>query len=161
MRKTGALLIVVAALAAPAQATAARPQVTGSATNTFEGAGVNSLTIRAFADPLAGWAHGDGDFDGAGPLQPFGFTGRVTCVRIIGNHASVKYAFDESTGSGSGFAGGGVEVYVEDNGRTGDADATDPPQPAGIFQLTASQCDDPTGRPDYNPVDSGDFTVRR
>jgi hypothetical protein len=61
------------------------------------------------------------------------------------------------------FQGGGVEVFVEDNGepRAGqpvDANAFRQPQPAGVFDANASQCDDPNSAT-YDTVTSGNYTV--
>ena len=96
-----------------------------------------------------------GDFEVDGP---------VTCLRVEGNRAAIKYRFRRATGSAAPFEGGGVEVFVEDNGepRRGqpvDANANQPPQPAGAFDVNAAQCDDPNTA-NYDTITSGNYTVR-
>jgi hypothetical protein len=114
------------------------------------------------ADPT-GHVRAKGDIDGPGPLAPFAFEGEVTCVRVEGNQAAIKYRFKHAEGSAEPLEGGGVQVFVEDNGSPNqdppDANAFDPPQPAGVFDANATFCDDPRLRQDYDPVDSGNYTV--
>lgn len=99
-----------------------------------------------------------------GPMGEFAVSGPVTCLRVQGNQAAIKYRFTSATGSAAQFQGGGVEVFVEDNGppRNGqpvDRNAFQPPQPKGAFDATATQCDPPsTGN--YDTVTSGDYVVR-
>src|SRR5438045_7059031 len=97
-------------------------------------------------------------------MGEFEVQGPVTCLRVDGNRAAIKYRFKRATGSAAPFQGGGVEVFVEDNGeaRRGqpvDANAFQPPQPAGAFNTNASQCDDPNLAA-YDTVTSGDYVVR-
>lgn len=143
--------------------------VTGVAKNTFPGGGPSKLNADAFSGPTGANPGGQvrvrGDLDGARPMGPFRFFGKVTCLRVSGHRAAIKYRFDEAKGSGAPFEGGGVQVFIEDNGegRHGklvDASAFDPPQTKGEFQATAGQCDNPDTRADYDPVDSGDYVVR-
>ena len=99
------------------------------------------------------------------PMGEFAVSGPVTCLRVSGNKASIKYRFDQASGSAAQFKGGGVEIFVEDNGKPQngqpvDAATFDPPQPASAFDATASQCDDPTIAA-YNKVESGDYTITR
>ncbi len=99
------------------------------------------------------------------PMGAFTAGGAVTCLRVSGNKAAIKYRFARATGAAAAFRGGGVEVFVQDNGephggQPADASASNPPQPAGAFDATASQCDDPNIA-DYNRVRSGDYTVAR
>ena len=75
-----------------------------------------------------------------------------------------KYRFAHATGSAAPFKGGGVEVFVEDNGapqggHAVDANAFRPPEPAGVFDAGAAQCDDPNTAT-YDTVTSGDYAVR-
>lgn len=99
------------------------------------------------------------------PMGAFTAGGAVTCVRVSGNKVAIKYRFAYATGSAAPFAGGGVEVFVQDNGRSHDgrsvdATAFEPPQPVGVFDATASQCDDPNVAA-YSQVQSGDYTLAR
>jgi hypothetical protein len=96
-------------------------------------------------------------------MGEFEVQGPVTCLRVDGNRAAIKYRFDTATGSAAPFKGGGVEIFVEDNGqpRGGhpvDANASLPPQPAGVFDANATQCDDPNTAT-YDTVTSGNYVV--
>ena len=149
-----------AALAVPA-----KDRVEGSATNQYPtpaGLGSSRLTIRARTDAsglASGTATGEGTPTGT-PEAAFRVSGVVTCVRVSGNRASIKYRFDEASGSAAALQGGGIEVYVEDNrGHTADANAFDPPQPPGAFNAAATQCDDPNTAT-YDTVESGGYKVR-
>jgi hypothetical protein len=109
--------------------------------------------IRAQGDP-------DGD---AGPMEPFELEGEVTCLRVSGTRAAIKYRFKHAAGSAAPFAGGGVEIFLEDNGDpvgglAVDGASFDPPQPAGVFEPAATQCDDPSLR-SYDQIQSGNFVV--
>jgi hypothetical protein len=56
-----------------------------------------------------------------------------------------------------------VQVFVEDNGPPNqgqpDANTFDAPQLAGAFDTNATDCSDPQQRQDYDPVESGNYTV--
>ena len=98
------------------------------------------------------------------PGGEFEVQGPVTCLRVAGNKAAIKYRFDQASGSAAPFKGGGVEVFVEDNGKSRDghpvdANAAGSPQAAGEFDAAATQCDDPNLAP-YDTVESGDYTVK-
>ena len=67
-----------------------------------------------------------------------------------GRRASIKYRFDQAKGALGPFEGGAF-------GQP-DANSTDFPQPAGVFETNARLCDDPNTRL-YNPVDSGNYVV--
>lgn len=117
---------------------------------------------RAGRQPAARYVTAKGDPDGPGPIEPFTAEGRVTCLRVSGNRASIKWRFDKATGSAAQF--GGVQTFVEDNGspRRGepaDRAALDPPQPAATFEATATQCDDPATRATYERLNRGNVTV--
>lgn len=141
----------------------------GSALNGFPtpaGPGAARLDIAAHSGPTGlvprGNVHAKGS-TGA-PMGEFEVQGPVTCLRVDGNRAAIKYRFKRATGSAAPFQGGGVEVFVEDNGepRAGqpvDANAFQPPQPAGVFEANATQCDDPNTAT-YDTVTSGNYTVR-
>jgi hypothetical protein len=88
----------------------------------------------------------------------------VTCLEVDGNRAAIKYRFRTATGSAAPFQGGGVEVFVEDNGepRGGqpvDANAFRTPEMAVAFNAHATQCDDPNTAT-YDTVTSGNYTVK-
>jgi hypothetical protein len=141
----------------------------GSALNQFPtpaGPGAARLSVAAHSGPSGlnpqGNVHSKGSI--GTPMGDFEVEGPVTCLRVDGNRAAIKYRFRRATGSAAPFQGGGVEVFVEDNGepRRGqpvDANAFRPPQPAGAFDTTATQCDDPNTA-SYDTVSSGNYTVR-
>jgi hypothetical protein len=140
----------------------------GSATNQFPtpgGPGSAQLNVAAHSDAGGTNPHGEVHAQGTitGPSDAFEVQGPVTCLRVDGNRAAIKYRFTTATGSAAPFLGGGVEVFVEDNGepRAGqpvDANASRQPQPAGVFDTNASQCDDPNSAT-YDTVTSGNYTV--
>lgn len=145
---------------------AAGDRVTGSAVGGFPTSlspDSDRLTVSAATGPGGQHPRGTVQAD-AGPTAPFHVAGPVTCLKISGHRASIKYRFTTAQGSAAAFKGGGVEVFIEDNGwpRNGqpvDRNAFNPPQPAGIFNTTARQCDDPNLGA-YQSVRSGDYTVR-
>ncbi|HEX5895734.1 MAG TPA: hypothetical protein VFY47_05365 [Thermoleophilaceae bacterium] len=60
---------------------------------------------------------------------------------------------------------GGVQVYIEDNGKPQngqpvDRVATEPPQEPELFDAAAGVCTDPTLNPAWNRIETGDYTVR-
>jgi hypothetical protein len=138
----------------------------GTAKNTFPDGGPNHLSVSAHSDPSgddpSGHVRAQGDL-GFGLLGPFKLEGEVTCLRVSGNRAAIKYRFKHAEGSAEPLEGGGVQIFIEDNGKPEggdpvDANTFDPPQPAGVFDATAELCDDPRPRA-YDPVDSGDYEV--
>jgi len=139
----------------------------GAAKNTFpgtEGPVQVALSARDRGGDPRGYVRSRGDSDGDLPADD-GFTlqGEVTCVRVEGDRASIKYRFERATGSLEQFEGGGIQIFVEDNGEPGrgvpDANAFDPPQPEGVFQTNERVCDDPSTRFTYDPIESGNLTV--
>jgi hypothetical protein len=168
---------LVAALvgAAPAQAADGDQDfVAGSATNMLAEltpfAADLRLTAHAFDDELptlgglfgardvAGHAVGSGEL----PNGAFLVEGEVTCLKVVGNRATVKYRFAQTQGPGAPPPGWGVQVFIEDNGPPSDgvpdANATDAPLPPELFDPQADQCELPRGP--FNPVDAGDYVVR-
>jgi hypothetical protein len=141
----------------------------GSAVNQFPtpaGPGFAQLDVAAFSDPSGLDPHGTVHASGTtgAPMGDFEVEGPVTCLRVDGNRAAIKYRFSQASGSAEPFQDGGVEVFVEDNGaRRGgqslDATANRPPEPAGVFDANATECDDPNAAT-YDTVTSGDYTVR-
>jgi hypothetical protein len=154
-----------------------RQSVSGDATNKLlEHGGPARLKVSAKRQPNGnptGYAYGSGDLFPA-PLSgaDFQVEGHVTCLRIepqldgSGAAASVKYRFEKTSGSAAPQQGGGVEVFIEDNGRPVhgkpvDANATGPPLSPEEFEASNPQsCDDPNvaGQP-FNPVDSGGYSI--
>jgi hypothetical protein len=162
--------IGIALLAPGGAAASGRDFAVGAGSNQFTlgAVGEASFALSASSDPLgarpAGYVASRGDPDGAGPLEPFTAQGEVTCLRIAGNRASIKWRLEEATGSAAPFEGGGVQSFLEDNGqpRFGqpvDRAAIDPPQPAAIFAPTADRCEDPDARSTYDRLEKGDITV--
>jgi hypothetical protein len=77
----------------------------------------------------------------------FQVEGPVTCMVVVGNRASIKYRFRRSSGPGAPPQDGGVQVYIEDNGKPQngvpvDRVATEPPQPPASFDAAAGVCTD-------------------
>jgi hypothetical protein len=147
--------------------------VTGSASNHFADlpAYPVSLSVSAHGfdaglptlDGLLGARDVRGNVTGAGTLPNGDFItkGEVTCLRVVGNRATIKYRFRKTAGEGAPAPGWGVQVFVEDNGpasgATRDGNATDAPLPPALFEAQADQCELPRGP--FNPVDSGNYVV--
>ena len=126
------------------------------------------FALSATSDPAgarpAGYVTSRGDPDGLGPMEPFTATGEITCLRVEGNRASIKWRLERATGSAEPFEGGGVQSFVEDNGepRRGeplDRALIDPPQPAATFDANADTCDDPNSRATYDRLEQGNVRV--
>jgi hypothetical protein len=141
---------------------APQSSVTGSGTGHFaETNGPFFLSVNGRGEgPLAqGRVRGSGSY-----VDAFEVEGPITCMRVEGNRASIKYRFKKTSGPGAPPQNGGVQVYIEDNGKaTGgqpvDRVATEPPQPPGAFDAAASVCTDPRLNPAWTPLESGDFDV--
>jgi hypothetical protein len=149
----------------------------GQNEDSASGSGTNEFLVVLGEAHLSGAAHSgpggedptghiraQGDPDGVGPMEPFQLEGEVTCLRVSDNRAAIKYRFKHATGSAAPFAGGGVEIFLEDNGDPSDGQAVDrttfdPPQSAATYDLAATQCDDPDSRFSYDQLDSGNFGV--
>jgi hypothetical protein len=146
----------------------ARDSAVGSGKNQFIAVlGDAELAVSARSDPVGGNPRGEvrasGDPDGTGPAEPFQLGGPVTCLRVNGNRAAIKYRFNRAEGSAEPFKGGGVQIFIEDNGEpvggaAVDATTFDEPQSRELFRLGARQCDDPNTRL-YDQIESGDFRV--
>ena len=146
----------------PGASGAPRSSVSGSGTGHFaETGGPFSLSVNGRGEgPLAqGRASGTGVY-----VDPFEVSGPITCMRVEGNLASVKYRFTRAAGPGAPPQNGGVQVYIEDNGKAKrgvsvDRTASEPPQPPGVFDAAAGVCTDPRVNPAWTPLESGDFSV--
>ncbi len=154
---------VFAALLLAGTATgASQSSVVGSGTGHFaETGGPFSLSVNGRGEgPLAqGRVRGSGVY-----VDYFEVDGPITCMRVEGNRASIKYRFQRASGPGAPPQGGGVQVYIEDNGKPQsgqpvDRVATEPPEPPGVFDAAAGVCTDPTLNPAWTPLESGDFDV--
>ena len=141
----------------------------GSGENQFLIAiGEARLSVAAHLDQLGrpnGHVRAHGEPDGPGPFESFFLEGPVTCIRVEGNKAAIKYRFKHAEGSGELFQGGGVRIFLEDNGdpRNGiavDSTTFDRPQIAEEFDLTATVCEDPRLRTTYDQIESGNFVVQ-
>ncbi len=120
--------------------------VAGSAKNRLvEFGGPVQLEVSAHLHrdaTVTGHARGAGTLVEALPGTAFQVTGEVTCVRIVpkpmgGAYASVKYRYRSASPPLE--EGGGVEVYIEDNGdpvggRPVDANGTGPPMSRAAFE---------------------------
>jgi hypothetical protein len=141
----------------------------GAGSNQFAlgAVGEAGFVLTATSDPFgahpSGYVVSRGDPDGPGAMEPFSARGEVTCLRVDANRATIKWRLERATGSAAPFEGGGVQSFVEDNGRPRfgrpvDAAATDPPQPPATFGPAAGLCESPHGRV-YDRLDHGDVTV--
>ena len=164
---TRALLAAIVLLALPttALADARFDRASGSGKQSIPQGTEAFLTHISFSaraqDPLTTVADGYFVARGSAMGSPFAQKGEVTCLRVEGNRASIRYRFDKASGGTAAFEGGGIQVFVEDNGPKGDRSTFDPPQTAGAFELDARTCDDPNLRLlAYQPIDSGNFVVR-
>src|SRR5215211_3499505 len=177
--KTLVNVLTVAALAIPtapalgplADARAAAPgdSAVGSGTNQFIVVlGEAHLSVSAHSDANgdnpSGHVRATGDPDGNGPVEPFKLEGEVTCLEVSGNRAAIKYRFKHAEGSAAPFQGGGVQIFIEDNGdpvygQPVDRTTFDPPQQPRVFDAAASVCDEPNTRLGYDQIESGDFGV--
>jgi hypothetical protein len=108
-----------------------------------------------------------GDLDGPlGPLEPFMFEGPVTCLTVVGNHASFFYEFKHA--EPQHFEGGGIQVYVEDNGppangQSVDGFSFDPPIPGpgpGLPPIEGPTVCPPPPLAGYLQMASGNLIVR-
>ena len=155
--------VLVAATGAGAASGVPQSSVVGSGTGHFaETGGPFSLSVNGRGEGAAakGYVHGSGVY-----VDAFEVEGPITCIRVEGNLASVKYRFKRASGPGAPPQNGGVQVYIEDNGRPVngqpvDRVATEPPQPPGAFDAAAGVCTDPRLNPAWTRLESGDFTVR-
>lgn len=112
-----------------------------------------------------GWEVARGDLDGSGPLPPFRFRGPVTCLNVVGNRASFFYEYRRA--EPPFFQGGGVQVYVEDNGRPRnghavDGSAFDAPLPGpgpGLPPLEGPTVCPPPRVTGYDLIEAGNLVV--
>jgi hypothetical protein len=139
--------------------------VAGSAVNGFPnpvtGPGSTRLTVEGARSGPAG-ENPSGFVNAVGslgsPMTAFELEGPVTCLRVEGNKAAIKYRFVKASGIAEPFQGGGIEVFIEDNTPQADANASGAPQTASEFNAAATQCDDPN-LASFSPVHSGGYTV--
>jgi hypothetical protein len=93
---------------------------------------------------------------------PFRFGGEVTCLRVDGNRASIKYRFDHA--DNPLLVGGGIQIFVEDNGQpkngqTVDRSAFRAPLTEPVFEAAdPTFCEDPNAAA-YTPGETGNFVV--
>jgi hypothetical protein len=157
----GLVLLPAAADARPQEAARGK----GGSEFLLNAVGNASFSFTAKGGPRpSGYVRTKGDPDGAGPAAPFTAEGPITCLRVDGRRAALKWRFRRATGSAAAFRGGGIETYVQDDGRPRrgqavDHAALDPPQPPEAFNSRAGECDDPDARV-YERLRVGDVTVR-
>ncbi len=154
MFRTGVVMVVASwCLLGGAQAEAAKPKkavVRSAGADSVVGAGDLSVfgVFRARLDvdarSKADGSAPSGQAEGLSTLAgvPISFGGRVTCVRVRGRNAVVKYAFDRA--APAALVGGGIEIFIRDGG-VGNNDMMGflPPQDPISWQLTGpTRCDD-------------------
>lgn len=157
-----AVVLGLVASATPVAAASASDFAVGGGNNTagFFQLGLAAHSGAAGEDPF-GHVSARSRPQGGFPA-PFRFGGKVTCLRVVGNQAAIKYRFDQS--DNPALVGGGIEIFVQDNGppgATGPADqtASSAPMPPPLFDLFGpDRCDDPTLAA-YSPVQHGNFVV--
>jgi hypothetical protein len=162
-----ALAAAVGGVGASSAAAAGTPGdlVAGSAVNGFPnpvtGPGSTRLTVEGARSGPAG-ENPSGFVNDVGflgsPMPAFELEGPVTCLKVEGNKAAIKYRFVKATGAAEPFKGGGIEVFIEDNSPQPDANAAGAPQTAAVFNAAATQCDDPNMAP-FSTVREGGYTV--
>jgi hypothetical protein len=148
--------------AASAGATSQSSVVRSGTGHFLETGGPFSLSVNGRGEGVAARGHvrGSGVY-----VDAFEVDGPITCIRVEGNRASIKYRFKRASGPGAPPQDGGVQVYIEDNGKPRDGQpvdrvATEPPQSPDVFDAAAGVCTDPTLNPAWTPLESGDFAVR-
>jgi hypothetical protein len=132
--------------------------VSGGGTNGLFQIGLTGQSEADGTDPR-GYVSARSRPNGGWPV-PFRFGGEVTCLRVDGNRASIKYRFDHS--DPPELQGGGIQIFVQDNGEPSEGpDETGffPPQDAATFEASdPSTCADPNTGP-YAPGEEGNFVV--
>lgn len=162
-----ALAAAVAGVVASSAAAEGMPGdlVAGSAVNGFPnpatGPGFTRLTVEgARSGPAgenpSGFVNDVGSF--GSPMTAFELEGPVTCLKVEGNKAAIKYRFAKATGVAEGLKGGGIEVFIEDNSPQPDANAAGEAQTEAVFNAAATKCDDPN-MASFSKVREGGYTV--
>ena len=129
--------------------------VSGGGTNGFFQIGLAAQSRADGSDPR-GYVSARSRPNGGFPV-PFRFGGEVTCLRVDGNRASIKYRFDHA--DNPALVGGGIQIFVEDTGEPSDAPdqtAFFPPETAATFE--PNNCADPNLGA-YAPGEEGNFVV--
>jgi hypothetical protein len=131
----------------------------------FAGPATSVTEIAHIGAGATGHEVAKGDLDGDGPLPPFKFEGPVTCLTVDRSRASFFYEFKHA--EPVVFEGGGIQVYVEDNGPPWngqgiDATAFDPPIPGpgpGMPPLEGPTVCPPPRPGGYDRQESGNLVV--
>jgi hypothetical protein len=132
----------------------------GGGTNGFFQLGLAARSAPDGSDPR-GYVSARSRPNGGFPV-PFRFGGEVTCLRVEGNRASIKYRFDHA--NNPALVGGGIQIFVEDNGeprdgRTPDATAFRAPLTQPAFEASdPSRCEPPSAAV-YTTGEDGNFVV--
>jgi hypothetical protein len=121
------------------------------------------ISFAAESPPVTGSFHARGDIDDEGPIAPFAFEGEVTCLLVDDHQASLKYVIENAQGSGEGFEGQIVQIFIEDNGEPAGGEPVDRaafrfPQ-IGDPVIFPTLCELPIAGATYDRIESGDFTV--
>lgn len=153
-------LLILLTTPAPALARGDSAVGGGNNTNGFFQIGFSAHSGPNGEDPR-GYVSARSRPDGGFPV-PFRFGGEVTCLRVEGNRATIKYRFDHA--DNPLLVGGGIEIRAEDNGppvggEPVDRAAANIPLPREAFELGRPEvCGDPALGA-YTTVDSGNVVV--
>jgi hypothetical protein len=133
---------------------------TGGGTNGSFQIGFSAQSAADGSDP-SGFVSARSRPDGGFPI-PFRFGGEVTCLHVDGNRASIKYRFDHA--DNPGLVGGGIQIFVEDNGEPQDGQSVDktgflPPMTREVWEASQPSVCVPPQAGNYSPSEDGDITV--
>jgi hypothetical protein len=154
-------VLVSSALLAPPVAAASGDYAVGGGTNGLFQLGVSAHSGPSGEDP-GGFVSARSRPNGGFPA-PFRFGGHVTCLKVDGNRASIKYRFDHD--ADPTMKDGGIQIFVEDNGppQNGhNVDRTSFQAPLNQQEFEATQpslCLDPNLAA-YTPSETGNIVVR-
>ena len=155
-----ASVTVGGALLVPSAAAANGDYAVGGGTNGFFQLGVSAHSGPSGEDP-GGFVSARSRPNGGFPV-PFRFGGHVTCLRVDGNLASIKYRFDHD--ADPTMKDGGIQIFVEDNGPPQNGQSVDQTSfeaPLNQQAFEASQpsvCTDPHLAA-YTPSETGNLIV--
>jgi hypothetical protein len=133
---------------------------TGGGTNGFFQLGFSAQSAADGSDPT-GFVSARSRPEGGFPV-PFRFGGEVTCLAVDGKRASIKYRFDHV--DNPALVGGGIQIFVEDNGEPEDGQAVDktgflPPMTQAAFEASQPSVCVPPQAGNYEPSEEGNIVV--
>ncbi len=154
---TAMLAAVGLGAASPAQA----DKAVGGGTNGFFQIGGAAHSGPLGEDPR-GYISARSRPNGGFPV-PFRFGGEVTCLRVEGHRASIKYRFDHA--DNPLLVGGGIQIFVEDNGEPRQGQSVDQaafrePLTQEAFEASIPSFCEPPDTATYLPQEEGNFVVR-